>query len=105
MLSARDMAIPNAAFPPAGLREVLRSKHRLRIVWDLRPGPKRFGELRRRLSLGGVDAKAVASRMLSRELKSLAHLGLIHRRAYNVIPPKAEYRLTALGLGHHTGKQ
>jgi len=35
--------------------------------------------------------------VLSRELKSLVELRLVNRKAYNEIPPKVEYRLTALG--------
>ena len=93
----RSLAIAKAEFPANGVPEILRSKHKLRIVWDLRHGSRRFGEIRRKLSSGGAETKAVTPRVLSRELKSLVELGLIHRTAYNVIPPRVEYRLTSLG--------
>ena len=93
----RNQSILNKDFPRGGLPEILRSKYKLRILWVLQHGPSRFGELRKRLSSGGARAKEVAPRVLSRELKSLVGLRLIHRRAHNVVPPRVEYRLTALG--------
>jgi len=44
-----------------------------------------------------MNHKEIAPRVLSRELRSLTSLGLVHRRPYNVVPPRVEYRLTALG--------
>jgi len=93
----RNQSILNADFPPDGLPEILRSKYKLRILWDLQRGATRFGELRKRLSSGAADARQVAPRVLSRELKSLVELGLIRRKAHNVVPPRVEYCLTALG--------
>ena len=37
--------------------------------------------------------------MLSRELKELQQRGLIHRKQYDVLPPKVEYSITDLGRG------
>ena len=96
-VSRHDLALSKAEFPLDSIPEALRGKHILRIIWDLRHEARRFGEIRKSLSSTGGQTKALAPRVLSRELKSLADLGLIHRRAYNVIPPKVEYRLTALG--------
>src|SRR5215831_5643139 len=93
----RGLVAPKREFPVNGFPEIIRAKHKLRILWDLRHGATRFGEIRRRLSLGGVNAKVVAARVLSRELRSLVELGLINRKAYSQIPPRVEYRLTALG--------
>lgn len=93
----RDLAISKAKFPASGLFGILGAKYKVRILWDLQQGSRRYGEIRKRLSLGAVDTKAIAPRVLSRELKSLTELGLIHRKSYNVIPPRVEYRLTALG--------
>jgi DNA-binding HxlR family transcriptional regulator len=92
-----NLAIPNPKFSTDGLPEILRGKHKFRILWDLQFGSRRFGEIRKGLGLGKADGKEVAPRVLSRELKSLVELGLIHRTAYNVIPPRVEYRLTSLG--------
>lgn len=93
----RKRPILKADFPPGGLPEILRSKYKLRILWDLQHGSSRFSEIRSRLSIESADPKEVAPRVLSRELKSLVELRLIHRKAYNAVPPRVEYRLTALG--------
>ncbi len=66
---ARGLAIAKAEFPANGVPEIVRSKHKLRIVWDLRHGSRRFGEIRRTLSSGGAVTKTVVPRVLSRELK------------------------------------
>jgi len=92
-----NLAISKTEFSANGLPEILRAKYKLRILWDLQNGWRRFGEIRKRLILGVEGSKSIAPRVLSRELKSLAGLGLVQRRAYNVIPPRVEYRLTALG--------
>jgi len=92
-----DLAITRAEFPANRVPEILRSKHKLRIVWDLRHGSRRFGEIRRKLSSGGAETKAVAPRVLSRELKFLVAWRLIKRTAYAEIPQRVEYRLTSLG--------
>ncbi len=93
----RDLTTSKAKFLDNGFPEIVRAKHKLRILWDLKHGTSRFGEIRRRLSLGEADAKRFAARVLSRELKSLVESGLIQRKAYSEIPPRVEYRLTALG--------
>lgn len=55
------------------------------------PGERaRTGELQR--SLEGISKK-----MLFQTLKELEQRGLITRHVYDVIPPKVDYRLTALG--------
>lgn len=67
----RDLAASKPRFPANGFPEIIRAKHKLRILWDLQQGATRFGEIRRRLSLGGAERKFVAARVLSRELRSL----------------------------------
>jgi len=39
----------------------------------------------------------IAPRVLSRELKVLAAMGMIARRDYRVVPARVEYKLTAKG--------
>ena len=58
----------------------------------LHEGPRRFGELRRR-----VDG--VSEKMLSQTLQVLERDGLVHREVRSTIPPHVEYTLTALGSG------
>jgi DNA-binding HxlR family transcriptional regulator len=71
-------------------------KYKMRILWELKAGPRRYGELRRSAIVAARGAP-VTPRVLSRELKELRSRGLIHRKQYPVVPPKVEYRLTALG--------
>lgn len=93
----RTKTIRRLTFPEDGLPGIIHGKYKLRIIWYLQDGPVRFGELRKDLTKGNAATKEIAPKVLSRELKSLVDLGLIHRRAYNVVPPRVEYRLTAQG--------
>ncbi|MEI5101296.1 helix-turn-helix domain-containing protein [Streptomyces sp. PmtG] len=60
------------------------------VLWALRHGPRRPGELRGRI--GGISAK-----VLTETLRRLEYNGLVDRRAYAGSPPRVEYGLTALG--------
>jgi len=71
-------------------------KYKMRILWELKEGPRRYGELRRSAIVAARGAP-VTPRVLSRELKELHGRGLIHRKQFPVVPPKVEYTLTALG--------
>jgi DNA-binding HxlR family transcriptional regulator len=76
---------------------MISGKYKIRILWDLRDGPLRYGEIRTGLLRGAEGTKEIAPRVLSRELKALAQIGLIVRKDYGVVPPKVEYRLTPMG--------
>ncbi|WP_371482447.1 winged helix-turn-helix transcriptional regulator [Kitasatospora sp. NBC_00315] len=60
------------------------------VVWSLRHGPSRPGELRARI--GGISAK-----VLTETLRRLEYNGLVERTSYAGAPPRVEYALTALG--------
>jgi DNA-binding HxlR family transcriptional regulator len=90
--SARSCGCPVAAF-----QKMISGKYKLRIVWDLQDGPRRYGEIRTGLLRGSSGTPEIAPRVLSRELKALTESGLIDRRDYGVVPPKVEYRLTRKG--------
>jgi DNA-binding HxlR family transcriptional regulator len=83
--------------PVAAFQKMISGKYKLRIVWDLQDGPKRYGEIRSGLLRGASGSAAIAPRVLSRELKALTASGLIDRRDFGVVPPKVEYRLTRKG--------
>src|SRR3979490_1156690 len=83
--------------PVAAFQKMISGKYKLRIVWDLQDGPKRYGEIPTRLRRGSSRAAEKAHRVLSRELKALTEPGLIDRKDYGVVPPKVEYRLTRKG--------
>ncbi|MET7460589.1 helix-turn-helix domain-containing protein [Nonomuraea sp. NPDC005501] len=60
------------------------------VVWALRQGPRRPGELR--AAIGGVSPK-----VLTETLRRLESNGLVVRHAYAEAPPRVEYELTGLG--------
>ena len=76
---------------------MISGKYKLRIIWDLRDGPLRYGEIRTGLLRGASGSSEIAPRVLSRELKALTGGGLIDRKDFGVVPPKVEYRLTRKG--------
>lgn len=60
------------------------------VVWSLRHGPRRPGELRE--AMGGISQK-----VLTETLRRLEYNGLVSRHAYQEVPPRVEYALTELG--------
>jgi DNA-binding HxlR family transcriptional regulator len=60
------------------------------VIWALKDGPGRPGELRARI--GGISQK-----VLTQTLRRLEFNGLVARRSYGGSPPRVEYELTALG--------
>src|SRR5213595_2446091 len=83
--------------PVAAFQKMISGKYKLRIIWDLQDGPRRYGEIRSGLLRGAPGSLEIAPRVLSRELKALTASGLIDRKDYGVVPPKVEYRLTRKG--------
>jgi DNA-binding HxlR family transcriptional regulator len=59
------------------------------IIVAAAPGPIRFTELER-------TVKGVSRRMLTLTLRNLERDGLLIRTVYPTVPPKVEYRLTAM---------
>jgi DNA-binding HxlR family transcriptional regulator len=94
---AKAKSAPACGCPVAAFQKMISGKYKLRIVWDLKDGPKRYGEIRTGLLRGSSGTSEIAPRVLSRELKALTETGLIDRRDYGVVPPKVEYRLTRKG--------
>jgi DNA-binding HxlR family transcriptional regulator len=94
---AKAQSAPACGCPVAAFQKMISGKYKLRIVWDLKDGPRRYGEIRTGLLRGSSGSAEIAPRVLSRELKALTEAGLIDRRDYGVVPPKVEYRLTRKG--------
>ena len=83
--------------PAIGFSQILGGKFKLRILWVLsKRGPLRYGEIRASL-LKGTLGKPITPRVLSRELKQLQERQLIHRKQYDMVPPKVEYSITDRG--------
>ena len=88
---------PACGCPVAAFQKMISGKYKLRIVWDLQDGPRRYGEIRSGLLRGSSGSAEIAPRVLSRELKALTEQGLIDRRDFGEVPPRVEYRLTRKG--------
>lgn len=65
-------------------------KYKGRILWVLKDGVLRYGELKR--AVVGITPK-----MLTQTLKELEADELITRKVYLEVPPKVEYALTSTG--------
>jgi DNA-binding HxlR family transcriptional regulator len=94
---SKTKSAPACGCPVAAFQKMISGKYKLRIVWDLKDGPLRYGEIRTGLLRGSDGSAEIAPRVLSRELKALTETGLIDRKDYGVVPPKVEYRLTRKG--------
>jgi len=94
---ASNESMGTCGCPVLAFQKMISGKYKIRILWDLKDGPLRNGEIKRGLLRGADGSKEIAPRVLSRELKALAHTGLIERKDYGVVPPKVEYRLTRMG--------
>lgn len=83
--------------PVDGFQQIMNGKYKLRILWDLQDGARRYGEIKKGLLRNISGSPEIAPRVLSRELKALAALDLIERTEYQGVPLKVEYPLTPLG--------
>lgn len=62
-----------------------------KVLWYLRGGPKRFGELRRLLV-------PISAKVLTTRLRELEERGLVSRAVGAGTPPTVNYALTPLGI-------
>ena len=76
--------------PVESTLRVIGGKWKPMIIFHLRGGPKRFGELHRLIP-------NVTQRMLTSHLRELEDHGCVHREIFKVVPPKVEYSLTHIG--------
>ena len=70
--------------------DIIGGKWKMPIVWRLKEGSKRYGELRKSLP-------KVTHKMLTQQLRELEQDEIITRKVYPEVPPKVEYSLTLLG--------
>jgi DNA-binding HxlR family transcriptional regulator len=90
-------AVHRSTCPVMAFQAMISGKYKIRILWDLKEGPRRYSEIRAGLLRGPAGTAEIAPRVLSRELKALVAAGLIARKDYGLVPPKVEYRLTEAG--------
>lgn len=93
----RKRSAEHRGCPVMAFQTLISGKYKIRILWDLRDGPRRYSEIKNGLLRGAIDSQEIAPRVLSRELKALAQAGLIDRKDFGVVPPKVEYRLMPAG--------
>ena len=86
-----SVATPFLKFPGSTqVVTMLADKWSIPVIHSLARGTKRPGALRRELT-------GVSQKMLTQTLRRLEKRGLVERIVFPVIPPRVEYRLTALG--------
>ena len=83
--------------PAARFQQMVSGKYKLRILWGLKEGWRRYGEIKSGLLTGSIGTAEIAPRVLSRELKTLVTMGMVERRDHQVFPLKVEYKLTRKG--------
>ena len=93
----KTLVRPRFECPVDGFQQMINGKYKLRILWALKDGPRRYGEIKKGLLRDISGSPEIAPRVFSRELKTLAAFGLINRTEYQVVPPKVEYSLTPVG--------
>ena len=70
--------------------DVIGGKWKMLIIWRLKDGSKRYGEIRKSLP-------KVTHKMLTQQLRELEQDEILNRKVYPEVPPKVEYSLTLLG--------
>jgi DNA-binding HxlR family transcriptional regulator len=70
--------------------KLINGKWKLPIICTLADKTMRYNELKR-------EIVGITGMMLSSSLKELEESGIIHREAYEEVPPRVEYSLTGIG--------
>lgn len=85
--------VANRALPKCGIDYAFQrigGKYKGRVLWRLRDGKLRYGELRKTVT--GITPK-----MLTQVLRELEDDGLVYRTVFVEVPPRVEYMLTESG--------
>ncbi|WP_028829274.1 winged helix-turn-helix transcriptional regulator [Proteocatella sphenisci] len=72
--------------------DLIGGKWKIRILWYLNTGTKRFSELKKLIP-------DITPKMLTTQLREMERNNLITRKVYPVVPPKVEYSITEYGKG------
>jgi len=70
--------------------DVISGKWKPLILYFLKSGAKRYGELRRQIP-------KPSHKVLTQQLRQLERDGIVRRRVYPQVPPKVEYSLSLYG--------
>ena len=71
--------------------EMVGGKWKPIVLWNLAPGARRFGELRRLVT-------GISEKMLIQQLREMQRDGIVAREDFREVPPRVEYSLTAFGV-------
>jgi DNA-binding HxlR family transcriptional regulator len=85
-----------APCPIVRFNALVAGRHKLRILWELRSGPRRYSAIQRGL-VAAMGGGRITPRILSRELRELTQSGLISRKQFPGVPPRVEYTLVDEG--------
>lgn len=94
MVTKKAPPVYDRRYPARQVLELVADKWTPIILYCLSGGTRRFGELHRQIP-------DISKKMLIQVLRRLEEDGLVNRKVYPVVPPKTEYRLTALGRRMH----
>ena len=75
--------------PMTSVMNVIGGKWKVIILYHLRDSTLRFGELRKRIP-------KITQKMLTQQLRELESDGLVSRKVFPEVPPRVEYKSTAL---------
>lgn len=70
---------------------LISGRWKLIIIWQLKDGTLRFGDLQKAIP-------HTSKKMLTQQLRELETDGLVMRKVYPEVPPRVEYTLTELGV-------
>lgn len=76
--------------PTRQLLELMSDKWVPGLIYTLSHGPQRPGALTRKL-------QGISKKMLTQTLRNLEDWGVVHRKVFEVVPPRVEYSLTKTG--------
>jgi DNA-binding HxlR family transcriptional regulator len=91
MVSYGAAAAPNYACGIGPAFAAIGGKWKAALLWELREGPLRYGELKRRI-------QGVTEKMLIQQLRELERDQLITRQMFPQVPPRVDYQLTEWGV-------
>lgn len=84
------MKTPAIRCPVSRTLNIIGGKWKPLILYHLREGVCRNGELRRVMP-------EITQKVLTQQLRELEDDGLVERKVYPVVPPRVDYNLTQLG--------
>ena len=74
----------------AAALDVIGGQWKVLIMWPLKNGASRFGELKR-------EVPGISEKMLIQSLKEMELDGIVLRQDFKEVPPRVEYSLTEFG--------